>query len=120
MNGPTTENHNSPRPSVRAVAIAALTLVIAVAALFGATRVFLVAASEPNKDAALQQAGRQIQTGVPQAQQASEPLPDGMVLVSGTPPATPAPTQIPVVPPVISSGATVAPATAAPSSRWCV
>jgi hypothetical protein len=118
MNEPTTRNHNSPRPPVRAIAIAALTLVLAAAALFGATRVFLVAASDGNEDAALQQAAAsQVQIGVPQAQQAPKPLPDGRVLVSGTLPATPAPTQIPDVPRVISSGATVAPAEAAPGSN---
>jgi hypothetical protein len=117
MNEPTTENHNSPRPRVQAVAIAVLTLVLAIAALFGAARVFVVTASDANNDEALQQAPRQIQIGVPQAQQVSKPLPDGMVLVSGTPPATPAPTQIPAVPRVISFGATVAPALAAPSSN---
>jgi hypothetical protein len=117
---PTTENHYSPRPSVRAVAIGAASLVLATAALFGAARVFVVSASDPNTDATHQQAERQIQTGEPQMPQASEPLPDGTVLVSGAPQSTPAPTEIRVVARVISSDATVAPAETAPTSDMSV
>jgi len=113
---PTSDNRHSPGPSVRAVAIAAVSLVLATAALFGATRVFVVSASYPNADQTHQQAERQIQTGAPQVPQAFEPLPDGRVMVSGTPQATPAPTEIPVVPRVISSDATVARAETAPNS----
>jgi len=118
MNEPTTNKHTARTRPVRRVAITALTLVLAIAALLGAARVLVVAASDANNEEALQQAPRQIQTGVLQEQQAPRPLPDGMVLVTGTPPAaTSTPTQIPDVPRVISSGATVAPATVAPSSN---